>query len=269
MYDCGLSWPCHLRGRTVHGFIGHSRRDRIALIIIVGLVATVCWPMTAHAINNPAVTLSDSSTGTTGVTYTFGGYNLGGNKYCSGVTVVFPPGTAFDTLSCTPSGTVAVDGQTVTLSFDPADLPYKKITFTITGVTNPPSGSYNATVIFDLIDKQGGQSTVTVTTPAYSVIDRVLTVSLSSASLYFDLTPEVAAPSQTVTVYVTSSHNYTVTRTISGDDALIGLTVTGAAAGPYAAGTAALMDTYSASVPWTTQGDATYTATVTYTVVQN
>lgn len=259
----------HLRGRNVHGFIGHSWRDRIALIVIVGLVATACWPMTAHAINNPAVTLSDNSTGTTGVTYAFGEYNLGGNNYCSSATVVFPPGTTFGTLSCTPAGTATVDGQTVTLSFDPANLPCKKITFTITGVTNPPSGSYNATVTLSLIDSKGAQSTATVTTPAYSVIDRVLTVSLSSTSLYFDLTPEVAAPPQTVTVYVTSSHDYTVTRTIGGDDALIGLTVTGAAAGAYAAGTAALTDTYSASVPWTTQGDATYAATVTYTVVQN
>jgi hypothetical protein len=60
-----------------------------------------------------------------------------------------------------------------------------------------------------------------------------------------------------------------VTRAISGDVDLIGLSVTGEATGAKPAGTATMTDAYSANVPWTTDGGQTYTALVEYTVVQD
>lgn len=254
----------------MHGAVRHRTRLRIALLITAALVASVYSPLAAFAVSgNPAVVLSDNSTATAGVTCTFGPYNLGGNQSCTGVAVTFPMGTTFVTPTCSPAGTVTVVGQTATIVFATPVPRNSAMTFSISGVTNPPSGSYTAAVTFNITDHKGNRTAESITTPVYSIIDRVLTVTLSSSSLAFDLTPEVAAPDQYVTVDITSSHGYTITRTITGDSSLIGLTVSGAATGVHVAGTAALTDTYSASVPWTTPGDATYTAMVTYTVVQN
>jgi len=255
----------------VHEAIGHrSWRMRIAVLITVALVASVYPPLLAHAVTgNPALVLSDNSATSTGVTYTYGPYNLGGNQSCTGVVVTFPAGTAFVNPTCSPAGTVTVVGQTATIVFTTPIPKNAVLTFSISGVTNPSAGSYTNAVTFNIVDHKGARSTETVTSPAYSIIDRILTVTLSSSSLYFDLTPEVVSPDQYVTLNVTSSHAYTITRTVAGDSGLMGLTVSGAATGAQTAGTAALTDTYSASVPWTTPGAATYTATVTYTIVQN
>jgi hypothetical protein len=143
----------------------------------------------------------------------------------------------------------------------------------IGGITNPPVGGvYNAgnlTIFLANPNNNQPRAPQDVPTGDYTIGTRILTLSVNPASVDFDLSPGVASPTYDVTVDVTSSHAYTITRSIAGDAAIFGLEVTGEASGAKPAGTAALADQYSATAPWDTEGDATYVATVTYTVVQD
>ncbi len=230
----------------------------------------------AHAVTytGPTTTLSDAYTSTTGVTYTFGTLTNGNGEMATGAAITFPAGTDVSgATAVSPVGTVSVTGQTVTITFTTPVARGETYAVSIGGITNPPTGgTYNAGNLRIFLANPANNNPRTpedLPTGDYTIGPRVLTLSVSPTSVDFDLQPGVASPVHDVTVSVTSSHPYMVTRDIAGDATAFGLDVTGDASGPKSGGTATLVDQYQATAPWTTPGDATYAATVTYTVVQD
>jgi hypothetical protein len=170
-----------------------------------------------------------------------------------------------------PAGTVSVSGQTVTYTFATRIARNTAIVVAIGGINNPSVAvTQTAGNMTFYLQKVNDDALPPETHPTgtYSIVAPYLSVSVSPSNMAFDLYPDVAALPQAVTVNVSSSHPYVVTRDASPQGALFGLTVTGQAQGSRPAGTTALVDEFSADVPWTTEGDQDYTATVTYTVVQ-
>jgi len=226
-------------------------------------------------LNPPGVTTTLSSTATgQAATYEFGTYSTADtNRQLHQFVYTFPAGTDLSraTLTSHP-GTVARSGTTLTVTFSPR-IPHGTASFTIViaGVINGAAGTYTGQTAQFRTTNPGGQQaqTDTLAIGNYTIhAEPHLSMSVSPGQLNFDLTPDAPSPGQHVTVTVVSSHAYTITRDIGGDAALFGLAVSGQATGAKPAGSATFVDTYSAQVPWTTEGDRTYTATVTYTVVR-
>ncbi|MDO8880278.1 MAG: hypothetical protein Q7W44_05700 [Coriobacteriia bacterium] len=253
----------------------HSRRTALASAgLVLALIAGSA--LLAHAVSytGPTTTLSDAYTSTTGVTYTFGTFTNGNGEMATGAAITFPAGTSVSgATAVSPAGTVSISGQTVTITFATPVGRGAEYSVSIGGITNPSSsGVYNAgslTIFLANPANNNVRDPQDLPTGDYTIGTRVLTLSVSPTSVDFDLQPDVASPVHDVTVSVTSSHSYMITRDITPDAASFGLDVTGDASGPKSDGTAALVDQYQATAPWTTPGDATYTATVTYTVVQD
>ncbi|MBN2841244.1 MAG: hypothetical protein JXP37_09855, partial [Coriobacteriia bacterium] len=133
--------------------------------------------------------------------------------------------------------------------------------YAITQVTfHRPNGDQTVTLT-------ATQGTYTITAAPY--LSMTITTPDDGQSVDFGaIDPDVTTPAKTVTVQVTSSAAYTITRTIEGDAALLGFDVTGTASGAGSAGTATYADEYTLTPPWTTEPDVPLVATVTYTVTQ-
>jgi hypothetical protein len=116
---------------------------------------------------------------------------------------------------------------------------------------------------------QTATDTVTVTGHVNPILILSVTTPAASQTVSFgNVVPGTAYGSQAVNLTVSSNKTYNITPTIVGA-APLGLT-TSLAASTNNAKTAsqAYTDNYNIAIPWTTDpGD--YTATVTYTVVQN
>ena len=254
----------------------HSRIAAVAIALLM-LIPTLqgAVPL-AHAVVTvaPTTTLSAGYTGDLNVTYTFSGYTAGNGENISGASVTFPAGTDVTAAAAvSPAGTVTVSGQTVTVTFTAQILRGEPIVVAIGGIVNPATaGTYNAgSITFFPMNPNNNQPRSPDPQPTgdYTLLSPVLTLSISPNVVDFDLSPGVASAAQYVSLAVTSSHPYTITRQIGGDATAFGLDVSGTAEGIKAAGTDSYTDSYVATAPWTTQGDAVYAATVTYTVVQN
>lgn len=257
------------------------RRSRRHLLLALAfafalLIAIAVLPGTdtarAITITTPTTALSRVHVDAENVTYTFSGYRTPGNQFCTGVAVTFPNDTDVSgATAVTPAGTVDVSGQTVTYTFTNAIVRNIDIIVSIGGITNPPTAVTRdvGNMTFFLTRANGNPlPEETHPTGAYSIFPPYLSLSVNPASMTFDLYPETTATPQPVTVDVDSSHPFTITRQIIGHEP-IGLAVTGQANGAFGWGASTLIDEYTASPPWTTEGDRDYTATVTYTVVQN
>jgi hypothetical protein len=80
--------------------------------------------------------------------------------------------------------------------------------------------------------------------------------------------PGATTSGASVSVSVNSSAPFTVTRTISGSQAQLGLTVVGTAIGAKPMGSAVFSDVYRLTPPWTTAPQIALTSSVVYTVTQ-
>lgn len=95
-----------------------------------------------------------------------------------------------------------------------------------------------------------------------------LTMSVDVSTLDFGFVdPGTPVPPRTVGVTVSSSQQYTLTPSASGDNLLMGLTVTGPANGLKPKGTATFFDSYQINVPWTSTPQVPLHATVMYTAI--
>lgn len=250
---------------------------RIALITTaVAALLVTASALTASAVTgaNPTTSLSSYSVGATDVTYTFSGYRLGNNEYCTGITITFPANTDVSgAVPVSPAGSIARSGQTIRYTFMNRIARGQTVTVSIGGITNPsaPVTQTAGPITFHL-EKVNGQPLPDQSLPTgtYTITDAFLIVTVSDSEVSFDLAPGEGPQSSTVVVSVASSHPYTITRSISGDAGLIGLSVTGGASGsfPASSGPREHEDVFTAEVPWTTEGDATYTATVSYAILQ-
>ena len=256
-----------------------KRGSKRGLFPLLALAIALALPTAiAHAINvnaGPTITV-DPSVPYAGHTsqYTFGTYRSANERVVQ-IVVTFPAG--FDVSSAqllSHPGTVSVSGQEVTVTFNPLIPSKTEFVFTLGNIVNGPGGTYTFDpIVFYTVhqvhaDKPNDPQPIAQTAAPVTVLDPHLSVSLSDSLLAFDLYPEIPATPHSVVVTVDSSHPFTISRSISGQPALFGLAVTGQAEGAKPAGAATYTDTYSAEAPWTTEGDLTYSATVTYTVVQ-
>lgn len=252
-----------------------TTRTLIRVATALTLVALVCIPggrAHAVAVGTPVVTLSDGFTNTTNVTYTFSGYTVGNGQMIVAAEVTFPAGTDVSgATAVSPAGTRTVSGQTVRVDFTTPVPRGAAFSWSIGGIRNPATaGTYNAgNITFYPVNPANNNPRNPESHPTadYTFAQPYLTLSVDPSTVSFDLMPGVTAGPEAITVNVDSSHPYTITRTVGGSHDLFGLQVTGSASGSKPAGSASYAESLTATAPWTTEGDRTYTATVTYTVV--
>lgn len=258
-------------------------RSRTALVTAIAmLIAMALRPAPpAHAITYTTLTttLSDPRPGATNVTYTFGTYTNGNGEMLTGISVTFPPGTDVSgALAAQPAGTVTVTGQTVTVTFTTPVPRGATYTLGIGGITNPTTpGTYNVgTITFYPANPANNNPRTPQNHPTADYViatpELTLTITTPDSGMTVDfgaVDPETTTPTKTVTVTVTSSAPYTITRTVSGDAAAMGLTITGDATGSKPAGTATFSDAYRLAPPITTEAGVPLSAQVSYTVVHD
>jgi len=257
-----------------------ARHARRALLAVVVLCAVLLGPETALAVNargNHSVTVTPDTTMSL-ATYTLSDYRTGNGETVLGYTLTFPADT--DASGATSSGagdtvSVAADNRTATVMLGTPIAERTTFSIELGNVRNPSAaGDYTVTQV--IFHRPNGDQTVTLTTQqgTYTItagpyLSMTITTPDDGQSVDFgSIDPDVTTAAKIVTVQVTSSAAYTITRTIGGDAALLGLDVTGTASGAGAAGTATYADDYTLTPPWTTEPDVPLVAAVTYTVTQ-
>lgn len=241
----------------------------------------------AHAVtvsSGPTVILSKDYAGATDVTYTFSSYRTdatnsgyGANERCTGFEITFPTGTNVTAATLvSPAGSRTISGQTVRGTFTTAIPRSTEFSIVLGGITNSAANTYNIGNIkfsgrrslFGLFDYDSPSD---ASTGPYTIFERLfLTITTPDAGQTLDfggVDPGVTTAAKSVTVKVDSSAGYTITRSIGGSVAELGLTVAGSMAGTKPAGTAEYINSFTLDPPWTTD-PGNYTANVTYTVVQ-
>lgn len=210
-------------------------------------------------------------------TYVIGPCDVGNGETITKVAVTFPAECDVSLAQAIdPGDTVTVSGQTVTLTFGTAKAAGTQFSYKIGNIRNPMvANSYTlGSTIFTAsngattsVSLQGKRGVFKILASPYLVLtietpDDVQTVDFGTVD------PGVAAPSKTVLVTVDSSLPYTITRALSGDIALMGLTVSALPATVQAAGVATYSSVYGITPPWSTVPSVPLHAAVMYTVTQ-
>jgi hypothetical protein len=197
------------------------------------------------------------------------------------IVITFPSGT---TVPNPPlAGSVMVNGVVVTTCTGSNST--KKVTITVpNGVTVPNGGAVTVVMASNsgLIStsalpspKTLGVNTSAQTAPIiqsgnYTIVSApTLSMSVDSPTIDFGPVEPGAAPSERhVVITVDSSAPYTLSRTLGGSHAAMGLSVAGDANGSKLAGHGDFTDSLTVALPWTTVAGTPLSATVTYTAVQ-
>lgn len=210
-------------------------------------------------------------------TYVIGPCDVDNGETITRVAVTFPAECDVSGAQAIDAGdTVSVSGQTVTLTFGTAKTAGSQFSYRIANVRNPMTdGSYSlVSTVFTAsngattsVSLQGKRGVLKILASPYLVLtietpDDVQTVDFGTVD------PGVAAPSKTVLVTVDSSLAYTVSRTLSGDVAAMGLTVSTLPAAVQPAGVATYSSVYGITPPWSTVPGVPLHAAVVYTVTQ-
>ncbi len=248
------------------------RHGTLILLLLLSLLLMAVPASAISVVTGPTTTISDRTAGAT-AQYTFGVYRTLGNEAVTGYELTFPAG--FDVSGAhavSPPGTVQVNAQTRTVFVTLTNPVPSRTDFSLVlgGIVNPGVGTYNLGTLnaYRQQDKQGRPIDPQPLTTGPAVIgNSVLSLTLSAAAIDLELAPDAAPVTRNLTVTVQSSTPYVISRALGGAAATIGLNVTGPASGAKPSGTAAMTDTLSAGVGWNVEGDRTYVATVTYTVV--
>ena len=111
------------------------------------------------------------------------------------------------------------------------------------------------------------EGTVTVNATVNPMLTMTIETPDAAQTVDFGAVDPGATPSEDVTVTVQSNQTWTMTKTLSGQVADLGLTTSLVAPAAVAAGENTYTDTYSLDVPWTTSPGAK-TAYVQYSVTQ-
>jgi hypothetical protein len=246
-------------------------------LIVLAVAAVAAHAVSAHAVTvgTLTTTLSSSAVGATGVTYTFGTYTNGNGEMATGATIAFPAGTDVrGATAVSPTGSVTVSNQTVTVTFATPVPRGATYTIAIGGITNPTTAGVRnvGNITFYLANPNNNNPRTPQDHPTadYMIGDHFVTLTITTPddgqSIDFgSVDPGVTTASKTVTVGVSSSAPYTLTRSVA-DAALLGLAVTGDASRIGDAGTAEYTDSFTLTPPWTTEPEVPLVATVTYTV---
>ncbi len=252
-------------------------RASIALLLLCLLILL---PATSvHAVSaqgRVSVTLGNADTLAT-TAYTIGNFRTGNGETVTGYTVSFPAGP--DVSGATSAGTgdivsyPAANAVRVELG---TTIP-QRTTFQIAlgNVINPSTaGEYQLVQI--VFHRNAGNETFTMgardglftITAAPFLLLTIETPDGSSAVDFGDVYPGIPTDSIEITLTVQSSDSYTITRTLGGDAAALGLIATGVPEDLRSAGTTVYVDSLTLEPPWETTPEIPYTATVDYAVVQ-
>jgi hypothetical protein len=225
--------------------------------------------------SGPTTTLSTTSAGATGVTYSFGTYRVEAGQSLHTIELTFPAGTDLSSAALVqPAGTMTVSGTSIVIAVSPQLGPGSDITVTIGGVTNtttlgtyPANPSQHMTFIYDRTG--GGPPRVRLPIGDYTItVAPVISITVSSTDIDFGtLLPGEVPPAVPIQVTVVSNVPCEVTRTVVGDAADLGLTITGDVVGAKPAGSATYSDSVQVAPTWYTPAETTLTATIVYTVL--
>lgn len=247
-------------------------------LFAAGLVALLLFagPALVRAITftGPVTTLTNNVAGQPS-TYTFSEYTMPGNRQLLSAEITFPTGTILTGVTpATPGTTLDVNGQTVRVTWDPRLLQDSIFSIAIGGIVNPPAGTYALGDIHFVTTNPGGRQEQSQYHPAggFTIVAApllsltVTTPDGGSTVDFGDVVPEGAYPPEDVGVTVTATAPYTLTRSVTGQTAEIGMSVAGIPVGNHPAGTHTYSDALSIAPAWTTDpGD--YTAEVSYSLV--
>lgn len=262
----------------MHRPVHHMRVGVLAGIVVLTFALASLAGVAAGVSTQgrPSTTVTPDTAGST-ATYEFSRFRTANRENVTGCAITFPPGTdASGAVAVDPAGTVTVVGRTVTIVFNVPVVPQRtSFDVVIGGIVNPAAGTYNAGSItmYWLNTQNGTTGTTALATGDYAITGSFLSMSITTPgpgqSVAFGaVDPGQTSAPQQVSVEVNSSADYQMTRTLGGDQTLLGLQVTGNASGSKTAGTQTFIDTYTLNPPWTTDPSVPLTATVTYTVVQ-
>ena len=266
--------------RTLHTMPGL----RTAVSLAPAFALAVSWnPDVATAVTargNLPVTVTPDTT-MSYATYTLGSFRTRNGETVTGYTLTFPPDT--ETSSATSPGagdsvTVAADGRTVTVTLGATIPQQTNFSIVIDNVRNPSAaGAYSiASVTFHLTAGDqtvdlGGKGAYTIT-PAPFLSMTITTPDDCQSVDFGSIDPGVTTNGKNVTLEITSSAQYTITRSVGGANGLLGLSVSGVPVNvlqPAAAATpATFTDTFTLTPPWTTDPEVPLVANITYTVTQ-
>jgi hypothetical protein len=194
------------------------------------------------------------------------------------ISVTFPAGYTLPasapptsvTLNGTAASAVAIAGQTVVITL-PAALTLAggstvSVAFGPTfGLVNPVAGSYSIAV-------RTSAQTGTGTSPAYAIVGPAhLTLSIDTTSVDFGVIyPDTPTTPANVRVTVDCDAGYLITRDVTGDVSAMGLSVSGDASGAKPGGSTTVhTDTFTATMPWSTDPGTPLSVSVQYTVVRS
>ena len=251
-------------------------RFALALLVAAALMLVISGGP-AVAVRNQGATSTTVTPDTAGstATYEFGRFRTNNREEALGYSVTFPVGTNVSgATSVDPAGSVSVSGQTVTVTFATSMPERSSFYITLGNIINPNAGTYNVgQIAFDGLDR-GTPETTYVDTADYTITGGTLSVTITTPDTgqsvdFGNVDPGIPSATETVTVQVNSTGAYTITRTLGGDNAEMGLGITGGASGSKPAGNSTFYDAYQLTPPWTTPPSIPLTATVVYSVVQN
>lgn len=259
---------------------GIAYRSTLWIVACAAVLVLLALPQTAQGItsdNKHQVIPTPDGTGQY-ATYAIGAYDVANGETITKVAVTFPAACIVSAAQPVDTGdTVAVSGQTVTVTFGAPKAPGSTFTFNVGNIRNPTTAgkftlvnpvvftrSDGTTVNVNLVGKRGQFTiiaspylTMTIQTP-----DNAQTVDFGSVD------PGVAAPTATVTITVESSLGFMISRAVTGDVALMGLTVNALPATVQTAGVHTYSSVYGLTPPWTTDPGVPLSATTVYTVTQ-
>lgn len=250
----------------------------VAALIVVATAAI--RPSPAHAVSAQLTIVPTPASAGSYAEYAFGTFSTANRETATQVSITFPPECDISAAAAVNPGDTILSrtGSTVVLRFGTPIPQRTDFNVLIGNVRNPlTAGTYTLpnTITFRLGDgstqtlniKPARRLDFTIAAPPYIFLtietpDPLQTVSFGAVD------PGVAAPSRSVTLTVDASDDFTISKTVTGQVALMGLTWSALPGGLQLAGVRTFVDTFQMTPPWSTDPGA-YTANVTYTVVLN
>lgn len=249
------------------------------LALALALSAPILDPPSAEAVTvrgNFEVTVIPN-TAYSAASYTLGGFRTGNGETVTGYTLMFPGDTDASGVTSPGAGdvvTVAADNRTVTVVLGTPVAPRTTFSIQLDNVRNPSTAGTYAIASVTFARQGTTDQTIDISTDTYTIVAAPylsMTITTPDPGQTVDfgsIDPGVPTAAKQVTVAVTSSAGYTITRALGGSATALGLNVTGTATGTKPAGTRTWTDDYVLTPPWTTDPEVALTATVVYTVTQ-
>lgn len=209
--------------------------------------------------------------------YSISRFRVPNGETVTGYTLTFPSDTDASNPTTNPGDSVvaAGDWRTVTVTYgQPIVGPANGVILTLGNIRNPSApGTYAIPqVTFHL---PSGDQTVNLSAATYTItpapyLSMTITTPDPGQTVDFGaIDPGVTTPqAKSVTISVTSSAAYTLTRAIGGNPLMLGLAVSTPTSRVGSPGSTAFTDEFTLTPPWTTDPGVPLTATITYTVTQ-